>query len=60
MRRFPKRAGRNKPNVRVVLVDPVKQQMIELTALRRRLADAERANYTWRNQVPVGTRKDND
>lgn len=60
MRRFPEWAGRNKPNIRVVLVDPVKQQMIHLAALRRKVADAERANRSRRSQAPAGACKDDD
>ena len=60
MRRFPEWASRNRPNIRVVLVDPVKQQMIHLAALRRKVADAERENRTRRNQAPAGGCKDDD
>jgi hypothetical protein len=60
MRRFPGWASRNRLNIRVVLVDPVKQQMIHLTALRRKVADAERANRIRRNQAPAGGCKDDD
>ena len=42
MRRFSRAPASNRPNIRVVFVDLLKQQMIALKALRKEVADAER------------------
>jgi hypothetical protein len=41
MRRIPRATTIRNENVRVVFVDSLKQQMIDLKALRKRVAEAE-------------------
>jgi hypothetical protein len=41
MRRIP-RATTNKANIRVVFVDPLEEEMMDVEALRKEVADAER------------------
>ncbi len=42
MRQNPRSAGTKKSNVRVVFIDILKQQMQDLKALRKKVAEAER------------------
>ena len=46
MRRIPRATTIRNLNVRVVLVDALKQQMIDLEALRKKVAEAESVSAT--------------
>ena len=43
MRKSPRSAAVYWPRERVVIIDPLKQQMLDLDALRKRVAETERA-----------------